>query len=255
MRYRVDELAVRCGVSVDTVRFYQGRGLLPAPEREGRIAWYSDEHLEVLRRIQDLKAKGFNLASIKRLLDGDFDAADQALAAELAGPRRAPDSDGGDRLVTMEELAHETGVSPALLAAVEREGLLTARTRDGRQLYSSSDADTVRAGLALLETGLPLSELLALARKHNAAMRDVAEQAVELFARYVRDPIRAAAPSPDEAAAQLVKAFRTMLPATTQLVANHFRQVLLDAAQARLEREGLGIDLGRDDQAARAEVT
>ncbi|MDQ3981976.1 MAG: MerR family DNA-binding transcriptional regulator, partial [Actinomycetota bacterium] len=33
MRYRVDELAARAGVSVDTVRFYQARGLLPQPER------------------------------------------------------------------------------------------------------------------------------------------------------------------------------------------------------------------------------
>ena len=40
MEYRVEELAASAGVRVDTVRFYQGRGLLPAPRREGRVAFY-----------------------------------------------------------------------------------------------------------------------------------------------------------------------------------------------------------------------
>ncbi|MEA2499237.1 MAG: hypothetical protein QOH26_1642, partial [Actinomycetota bacterium] len=50
MRYRVDELAGRCGVSVDTIRFYQTKGLLPLPERDGRVGWYGDDHVERLAR-------------------------------------------------------------------------------------------------------------------------------------------------------------------------------------------------------------
>ena len=42
MRYRVEQLASACDVSVDTVRYYQSRGLLPPPEKEGRVAWYGD---------------------------------------------------------------------------------------------------------------------------------------------------------------------------------------------------------------------
>ena len=34
MRYRVEQLAAACDVSVDTIRYYQSRGLLPGPERE-----------------------------------------------------------------------------------------------------------------------------------------------------------------------------------------------------------------------------
>ena len=52
MRYRVEQLAASCDVSVDTVRFYQSRGLLPQPEREGRVAWYGDDHAERIRRIR-----------------------------------------------------------------------------------------------------------------------------------------------------------------------------------------------------------
>jgi DNA-binding transcriptional MerR regulator len=74
MRYRVEELAGRAGTSVDTVRFYQTRGLLPQPEREGRVVFYSDEHVERLVRIRELKDKGFTLKSIKGLLSGELDA-------------------------------------------------------------------------------------------------------------------------------------------------------------------------------------
>jgi hypothetical protein len=37
MGFRVEELSRRADVSVDTIRFYQKRQLLPPPEREGRI--------------------------------------------------------------------------------------------------------------------------------------------------------------------------------------------------------------------------
>src|ERR671914_953483 len=106
MRYRVDALASRAGVSVDTVRFYQAKGLLDAPQREGRVAYYSDRHLETLVRIRDLKDKGFTLASIRRLLAGDLDAADEALVAAI----EAPSPGAGD--LTLDQLAERTGVSP-----------------------------------------------------------------------------------------------------------------------------------------------
>jgi DNA-binding transcriptional MerR regulator len=240
MRYRVDELARLSGVSVDTVRFYQGRGLIGPPERDGRVAWYSDDHVARLHHIRELKDQGFNLASIGRLLDGDVDAADRALAAAVVNPSAA--TEDGDDPLSLDELAESTGVSPALLGAIQREGLLTPHDVDGRAMYSRSDVDTVRAGLALLESGLPLSELLALARKHDAAMRSIAAEAVEMFVRFVRDPIRANAESGDEAASRLIDAFRNMLPATTQLVARHFERVLLETARDRAVSEGLGPD-------------
>ena len=245
MRFRVDQLAARAGVSVDTVRFYQSKGLLAQPEREGRVAWYSEVHLERLERIKALKAKGFTLSSIDRLLSGDLDPADEALVLALA----EGSSDSGS--FSLEELAERTGVSPALLEAIEREGLLAPRVVDGQNVYSSSDEAVVRAGLELLGTGLPLSELLALARQHNEAMRASAKSAVDMFVRFVRDPIRADASSDDEAAASLVSAFRRMLPATTQLVASHFERLLLAEAGSLLDKELPGVSSDLPAEAAR----
>lgn len=217
---------------MDTIRFYQSRALLPPPERAGRVAWYSDEHLRRLRSIKDLKAKGFTLTSIGRLLDGEVDA-DEVLASAL----RSTDAAGSDRRLSLIEVAERTGVSATLLEAIEREGLLGGRRRDGAPTFSTADAEAVEAGLELLNSGLPLGELLELARRHDAAMRAIAEQAVDLFVRYVRDPIHATASSEAEAGRRLVESFNRMLPATTALVANHFRRVLLEIAEDRMDRE------------------
>jgi DNA-binding transcriptional MerR regulator len=231
MRYRVEELAGRAGTSVDTVRFYQTRGLLPQPEREGRVVFYSDEHVERLVRIRELKDKGFTLKSIKGLLSGEIDAADEALLAMVDSPRDPADGPS----LTLEQLAQRTGISESLLQALEREGLIMHKEREGTAYYTEADAEMVSQGLALLGAGLPLSELLVLAREHDHAMREVAERAVDVFIRFVRDPIRAQAESEKEAAERLVEAFSTMLPATSKLVARHFEQVLLAVAQERIE--------------------
>ena len=78
-------------------------------------------------------------------------------------------------------------------------------------------------------------QLLALAKEHDRAARATAARAVELFDAYVRAPIREESQSDAEAAERLVEAFRTLLPATTRLVAHHFQRVLLATAQARFE--------------------
>ena len=69
MEYRVEQLARAAGVSVDTVRFYQSRGLLPSPQRRGRAAFYSQQHLDRLRRIRRLNRRGLTLEAVGRVLD------------------------------------------------------------------------------------------------------------------------------------------------------------------------------------------
>ncbi|MDQ3662912.1 MAG: MerR family transcriptional regulator [Actinomycetota bacterium] len=236
MRLRVDELAARSGLSVDTVRFYQSKGLLGQPEREGRIAWYSHAHLEQLERVRALKERGFTLDFIRRLLTGELDPIDAALAAAVSGPVPGEDSAEGEPM-TLEQLAAHTGVSGTLLEAIARTGLLLSDAAEGG--YTSADADAVGAGLKLLEAGLPLSELLDLARRHDAAMTAIAEQAVDVFVRFVRDPLRASADADNSAAERIVESFNAMLPATATLVAHHFRRRLLQIARDRMEREGV----------------
>lgn len=152
-----------------------------------------------------------------------LEPADEALARALredAGP-----------LLPLEELAERTGLSLPLLEALAREGLLPQR-EDGR--FSERDLGPVRSGLALLEAGLPLDELLGLAREADAALADIAADAVELFLGFVRDPVRGTAEDPDQAAAALVERFEVMLPEAERLVGARFGQLVLAAARERV---------------------
>lgn len=158
-----------------------------------------------------------------------LDPADAALAAALSAPAGA----GTDELCTLEELAEAAQLSLPLLEAITREGLLVPREEDPPR-FALEDAEAVRAGLSLVESGLPLAELLDLARRTDAAMRPVADHAVALFLEYVRDPVHGTAASSDEAADRLVEAFQLMLPATERLVGHHFRQLLVAAARRRI---------------------
>ena len=238
-RFRVEDLARRTDTSVDTIRFYQKRRLLAPPAREGRVAWYGPEHLDRLTRIRELRGRGLTLALIGRMLDGDLDETDAPLAAAVA----AADAATPEEFLTIHELAERSGVPEALLEAVAREHLLVARVQDGEARYTTADIAVVQQGLRLLEQGLPLPDLLALAHQHHEETRAVAETAVELFDRYVRAPLRTSDLPDDEKAERLVEAFRTLLPAVTAIVAHHFRRVLLEVAQEHLESVGEATEL------------
>jgi DNA-binding transcriptional MerR regulator len=232
VRYRIEQLAAACDVSVDTIRYYQSRGLVPAPEHEGRVAWYGERHAERIRHVRALRRKGLTLAGIERVLGDGLDPADADLAVAVATARGDA---WEDELLPLDEFASRSGVPASLIQAVEREGIKLGRTADGEERYTVSDIEMVRGALRLLEYGLPLADLLALARDTNQAMLALAERAVELFDEHVRKPIRDTAGSDAAAAAQLVEAFDALLPAVTNLVANHFRRVLLSEAEERLE--------------------
>lgn len=156
---------------------------------------------------------------------------DEALAAALARPLPGEQA----QRLTVQQLADTTGVSETLLEVLAREGLLVPRTEDPDAPYTTADVDAVRAGLALMEAGVPLSELLALARDHDAAMRALADRAVDLFARYVVDPIRGESESGDDAAARMVDALQAMLPAASAIVSHHVSRRLVAAARARID--------------------
>lgn len=85
----IGALAKAAGVGVETVRYYQRRGLLPEPARPpGEIRRYSDEDVRRLKFIRSAQAAGFTLAEIGELLDlSAMD--DRAKARRLAEARVA----------------------------------------------------------------------------------------------------------------------------------------------------------------------
>ncbi len=225
MDYGIEELARSAGLRVDTIRFYQARGLLPPPRRVGRRAVYSAAHLARLRRIRRLQAAGLPLDVIRRMLGKR-----QSGGALVRAVRAAR----GSRALTRAELAAEAGVPEPLLRAVEETGILDPVPTAGDARYGDADLALARAALSLLGEGLPLGEVLGLAIHHAESVREAVDRAIELFDRHVRRDRDGAERAPEV----VVEAFRRMLPAVTALVAHHFHRTLVARALARLERLG-----------------
>ncbi len=84
----IAKLARAAEVGVETVRYYQRRGLLAVPRAGGKSAFrhYDQAHLQTLRFIRRAQAAGFTLEEIKELLALDR-TRDRARIRVLAGQR------------------------------------------------------------------------------------------------------------------------------------------------------------------------
>ena len=82
----IGKLAAAGGVGVETIRFYQRKGLLEQPTRESGIRRYGSEEVRRLRFIKRAQAAGFTLQEIKELLELDA-GEDRPRARELAQAR------------------------------------------------------------------------------------------------------------------------------------------------------------------------
>src|SRR2546429_5978780 len=149
MEYRIEQLARAAGVAVDTIRFYQGKGLLDAPRREGRVTWYAETHFERLKRIKELQQQGFTLTVIQRFLAGELEASDEALVAAVTPPA-APQT------LTLSQLAERSGVAEPLLSSLQQAGLLVPVEGGEQPLYPADDLEAIAAGMKLIAPGGPL---------------------------------------------------------------------------------------------------
>lgn len=159
-------------------------------------------------------------------MTANLDPWDQALLDALEGGANT------EPPMTLEELAAKSALPLTLLEVVAREGFLRP-VSDQPDRYDPRDLEPIQAGMEMVEAGLPLGELLDLARRVDAAMEPIAEQAVDVFARFVRDSVEVSSRDETEAADRLVRALTTMLPAAGRLVDHHFRALLVDRARAR----------------------
>jgi MerR family mercuric resistance operon transcriptional regulator len=68
-RCTIGTLAQRAGVNVETIRYYQRRGLVPEPAKPlGGIRNYAPEHVQRLRFIKRAQQLGFSLEEVGDLL-------------------------------------------------------------------------------------------------------------------------------------------------------------------------------------------
>jgi DNA-binding transcriptional MerR regulator len=183
--YTIDELASVTRVPSRTIRFYQSRGALMAPEIRGRVAYYGEPHVERLKLVAQLQDRGLRVDAIgdlvKRIDRGELDLAEWLGVEEQM---QAPWANDRPRTVTEAELYELAGSRrPGLLSDLTRAKVVERR---GDVYLLGSPALLVTAmkleGVGIdLETAGAASAIL---RKHlGRAVADL----IELFLTRARD--------------------------------------------------------------------
>src|SRR3954454_682893 len=149
----IDQLAERSGISVRTIRFYAGRGLLPPPQLRGRTGLYGPHHLTRLELVSELSALGFTLSAIESHLERlppDAGRAELALHRALLTPWVPEEIEEVDRA----ELEKRAGraLSAEDLDSLRDLGAVTPLPDDRLQLHG---AGTLGSALAVLDSDLP----------------------------------------------------------------------------------------------------
>ncbi|ACK92002.1 mercury resistance transcriptional regulator MerR1 [Bacillus cereus] len=69
MQFRIGELAEKCSVNKETIRYYERIGLIPEPDRtESGYRMYSQQIIDRLNFIKGMQELGFTLNEIDKLL-------------------------------------------------------------------------------------------------------------------------------------------------------------------------------------------
>ena len=170
--WRIDELAQRAGVAVDTIRYYQREGLLPSGERSGRTRRFGPEHLERLERIRALQSRRFSLAAIRRPPRSRRPRR-RSPACSPARRRRTYDHD---------ELLEAAGVdADAGARRSPTPGCSATRPSTGARRYDADDVNVLRAFADLGRLAFPDGALVEVARIYADGLDEIQRRVVEVF--------------------------------------------------------------------------
>ena len=165
----IDELASRSGLPTRTIREYQTMGLVPAPERRGRVGVYRNAHLQRLALIGRLQERGYSLAGIRDLLTS-WQSGDELTEVLGLTPDELVHLDEPGAPTTMEQLAR---LLPQLVPD-RIEELVATRVVDrvGPERFCVPSPSLLQLTVDALAVGYPTDAVLDLL----ATVRDAAEQ-------------------------------------------------------------------------------
>ncbi len=230
----IDELAQRVGMTARNVRAYQSRGLIPPPVLKGRTGYYDQEQVARLELIRDLQAEGFNLESIKRILER-APAGSVGEVLDFTRAAAAPFGDETPEVVNGAILAEQWGdeLTPELIRRIERHGFVRPL---GDDLWEIRSPRLHRAAQELSELGVPFEaavDVMATLKRHSEA---IAKKYVELFLDYVWRPFEEAG-EPREEFARVREALDRLRPSAGESLLAVFQVAMTDAVEAAIERE------------------
>lgn len=232
----IEELSSRVGVTARNIRAYQTQGLLPLPERRGRVAIYGSEHVSRLEMIRDLRSQGIGLPAIERLTRwGEGISPDELRATASSMLQGLIEEEPA--VIPASDAAETWGdqVTPELLARSQATGFFEAR-EDGSFLVHSP---TLRAhGIELRAMGVSFEEAIETMETLREHLDAIALTFTELFTSHISTPTLDETDSPEQRA-EALKAIAAEVerakPMATTAVNASFRLVLQERLEQALE--------------------
>jgi len=226
--FTIDELAAETQVPSRTIRFYQSKKALPAPERRGRKAVYTEEHAERLRLIARLQDQGLTIKAIRDVLSradkGELELGDWL---GLKNQLQAPWADDAPRVLTRADLFELTGSSRnGLIADLVRAEIIT---RSGDVFSVQSPALLVIA-MRLERAGIDLTTSAGATKMLRRHLAKAAQEVSRHFLSQMSET--ASGPSTPE---RVGEAFETLRPVSLEVVQLIFAQEMEKSLRKAVE--------------------
>jgi DNA-binding transcriptional MerR regulator len=181
--YRIDELARAAGTTSRNVRAYRERGLLPPPQKRGRLGIYDDTHLARLRLIDILLQRGYTTTHISDFIDGWESGKD---LTEVLGLQRAltePWSTTDEEMSLSVTEARDALGDPdgEQLARLVTYGL--ARIEGDRCTFT--DPKLLQGFTSLAEYGFGIRELMDIHERMYAAVDGISKDMISTVKHHI----------------------------------------------------------------------
>ncbi len=182
----IDQLTAETGIPSRTIRFYQSSGVLPKPEKRGRVAYYGTAHIERLELIGQLQDRGLRMRAIKDLADR-LDAGELVLDEWLGLEEQLQSAWIDDVAQVLDRRGIEALLGdrrPGFVAELTRAGLVEARS-DGTYLVPSPGL--LRVAARLDEAGIALEVAAGATQILQKHLSRAAAELASYFVQHVGD--------------------------------------------------------------------
>jgi DNA-binding transcriptional MerR regulator len=214
----IDELSAEVGMTVRNTRYYASLGLMPAPIKRGRVAYYGAAHRARLELVRALQQHGFTLQAIEGFVRT---IPDDATVEQLAFQRAMLTSWSPQppEELTRRQLEEKAG---RRLSADDLRLLvvLGAVEKRGKSYVALPHLDV---GLGLLDLDVPEESLEAAGEAIRRHMEALVEELTDILRTFMLQPFREHGEDPEEA-----DRLRHTLP--------RLRQLTLEAVVAGFQR-------------------
>jgi adenylate cyclase len=201
--FSLKEAAERAGVAPDTLRRWARSGVIP--EVDGDVQSWSPAAVAHARIVARLRSSGYTLKQIRKA--GEEGRLSYGFVEDLFP--------GHGSLHSIDEVAEETGLEPAL---IERVWTSMGLPRAELERLTDEDVQALRFVASVLASGFPLVAFLQLSRVYGQALSQIADAETRLFHIYVHEPLMREGVPGLEMAEEMEHLARDLLPLTSPIM-------------------------------------